>query len=404
MHPQRDFYSKLECDKTLKALFVIADPIDYELAKPLIARLMEKRWRVSVLKLDKTWHTLEWIFMHTLRSSKVRNYDIESLYKGQETVKYSNFYKYRIPKLIAKILAGIIRFLKTQNPNVLIYFRKNLLCEIVVLLGKQLKIPSLSLLHLGIIGTNYEKQIFFLADKIAVMGPYGKQILVERGVPEHKITVTGRTIYDTLKFTHYNKSEICRKLNLNPNEKIVVYVTENFPLNENQRNAYIVCQTLKQFPNVQLIIKVHAAERNLRIYYQILKHLELKAIINQKDSPFEFFSICDVLITGYSTAALDAMVMGKPAVTFNFTKYDSPIPYIEEGVTIGAFNKDDLSEALNEALYNEKAKEKLRKHWVKFIFEHAYKIDGKACERVVTLMESMCLERCRNDPCSKRKP
>lgn len=372
----------------MKALFIFVKPACYSMSASLVKSLRRKGWQVTVLNLCFLWQTIERVFRYTLWAKRIKNSSMDKIYKPrpENYVRKSD----KIFNVIAKIVAFITRVLNLPKPDIIVYYTRAYICEVIILIGKQLGVPSLLLLHMGLLGNNFSNRKF-LADKIAAMGPFGKKIMTQNGFQEERVIVTGRTVYDKILRTYYSKHHICAKRGINPFTNIVLYCTDNFPPSEAQSCAYHVCKAVKQLPNTQLIIYVHYSERNLKIYRNILGKLNMTAYVTQKENPFKLMSICDVLVTGYSTTALDAMLMGKPAVTFNYTEKLSPIPYAESGATWGVHDDDELLEALNQLLFNSSAIEKLRSNWSSFIFDHAYKLDGKASKRVADLMEKMCI-------------
>lgn len=358
----------------MKALFVFTSSINSILAQPLLKKLRHRQWSVIVFDVSKAWGFVESLLLQTIWAKRVRNQTIQQYYTSKQ--EHGKRRSDTIFQCLSKALASTIKLFKIPKPNIIVFYSRPYICEILMLTATQLQIPSLLLAHSGLIGSNYGNPKLFV-NKIATMGSFGKQIMVNSGFNPETIVVTGRPIYDTVSHR-------------NPHKKTILYSTDNFPVAKAQEYAYRICKTVKKLPNVRLIIKVHYSERNLDIYHKILRALKLPGLVTQKGDLFKLISLCDVLITGYSTTALDAMVMGKPAVTFNFTDEPSPIPYAESGATWGVHSDDELLEALNQLLFNPLAIEKLRPNWEKFIFDHAYKVDGKACERVIHLMEKMC--------------
>jgi hypothetical protein len=67
---------------------------------------------------------------------------------------------------------------------------------------------------------------------------------------------------------------------------------------------------------------------------------------------------------------------------------EDPTPYYKE-VTLRVSSEADLIPAIKKALYDEKTIEKIKAEGKKFVYDHAYKQDGKATERLVDLIERM---------------
>jgi hypothetical protein len=58
-------------------------------------------------------------------------------------------------------------------------------------------------------------------------------------------------------------------------------------------------------------------------------------------------------------------------------------------VTLRVYKEEDLGPAIKKILYDDKVREALKQAGAKFVFEHAYKMDGRATERVTDLIEKM---------------
>jgi hypothetical protein len=91
-----------------------------------------------------------------------------------------------------------MHLLRVDTPNIMIVMTEGPMpSKIAVMVAKSANIHSLVLLHLGMIGRNYECPKF-LADKIAVPGEFVRDILIDCGVDPNRVVVTGRPTYDAL--------------------------------------------------------------------------------------------------------------------------------------------------------------------------------------------------------------
>jgi len=92
-------------------------------------------------------------------------------------------------------------------------------------------------------------------------------------------------------------------------------------------------------------------------------------------------------LAAFSTVITEALVLGKLAVTLNLTA-EGPAPYFRE-VTLRVDRKGDLIPAIAKALHDENTRERLKKTAKNFAFNHTYKQDAKATERVISLIKRM---------------
>jgi len=296
-----------------------------------------------------------------------------------------------VADVLAKIILYLTKLSGLSKPNILLVLSEGIMpTKVAVAVAKQSGIPTLLLLQLGMLGKNYECPTF-LADKISVPGDFIKDLVINCGVDEERIVVTGRPTYDALirAEERFDKAGICSKLGLDPSKKILVYCTENLPLTETQRMAYAICNAVKDFLDVQFVIKVHPSELSLSVYDTVLKQVGIRALVTKEANIYEVLYVCDLMMTGYSTTALDAMILDKPVITLNLTGLKDPIPFAESGAAIGVYSEKDLKQAIKNALCDDSTKERLRRDRGKFVYEQTYLSDGKATERIVNLTEEM---------------
>lgn len=372
-----------------KALVVTTRNVHYKIVRPVVKGLQKRHWKVTVLRFERMWERVESLLRRTTKGG------VRSLEKFMSAPpvrqKRINWYAYNF---IAKFVFVLMRVFKVEKPNIILVLTDSTPpSKIAVLVGRTANIPSLLLLHVGMIGRNYACPRF-LVDKIAVTGKFAKDMLIKCGVDETRLAVTGRPTYDSLvrRKKYFEKDKICNKLGLDPKKKIVVFTTQPF-LRKNETQVYAICKAMKEFSGLQFVIKVHPAELSLSNYERITKDVGVHALITRDADIYEVLYVCDAMITGFSATALDTMILDKPVITFNFTGLEDPVPYAESGAAIGVYEEKDLIRAIDTVLFDKDAREKLMEAREKFVYEHSYKTDGKSTERAIKLIEQMVDEQ-----------
>jgi len=273
----------------------------------------------------------------------------------------------------------------------------------LVVAGKLNNIPTLAVQH-GNIGPFHKGYIYSkntisssesiespycpIPSKTAVYGPFYYDILTKMSAyPPSSVVVSGHPRYDKLVIANkiFGREEFCVRLRLDPLRKIVLVATQGWPM----REIFIksVLEALKDFPEVQIVIKPHPRE-NRELYRRVVDEQNVKAkILSKSSDTVEALYACDLLVAAFSTVITEALVLGKPAVTLNLTDED-PTPYYKE-VTLRISREKDLTSAITKALYDDETREKLKKAGRRFVFNHAYKQDGNATQRVVSLIGRM---------------
>jgi len=368
-----------------KALVVTSRNVHYTIVRPVIEELQRRGWKVTTFRIERMWEKVEEFLSKTTKKRPLEYFYVKPLPRRPKKL---NWYVYNF---IAKFIFVLMNAFRMKKPNIIVVLTDSSPpCKIAVLVGKFASIPSLLLLHVGMIGRTYECPSF-LVDKIVVTGDFARDVLIRCGVDKNRLVVTGRPSYDALLRAeeHFKKDEICRKLGLDSTKRILVYTTENLPPRESEAVVYAICKAVKEFSGLQFVIKVQLSELSLSMYERIIRDVGVDALINRDANIYEVLYVGDIVLTGFSATALDAMILDKPVVTVNFTGLEDPVPYAESGAAIGVYEERDLVEALKRGLCDEEARERLREARRRFVYEHSYKRDGKATERVVELIEEM---------------
>jgi UDP-N-acetylglucosamine 2-epimerase len=366
-------------------MVVTSRNVHRHIVAPVINELRNRGWTVRVLRLERIWERAERFLSKTTRRRSLKSF------YAQPSAEKPDYKKERLYVMLSKFFLNLTRLLHTRWPDIVVVLTDTTPpCRIAVLTAKLAHIPSLLLLHSGMIGRNYECPDF-VVDKIAVPGDYARRILRNCGVGEKRLVVTGYPSYDALVQVekHFRRNVICMKLGLDPEKRILVFTTENLPAREGELLARAVYRSVKEFPSMQFVVKVHPSESDSSIYRNLAKEFGLNVVITKDASIYEVLYVCDLVITGFSATALDAMMLDKPVITVNLTGMEDPIPFAESGAAIGVYDERNLIEALEKGLYDEASRNNLESAREKFVYEHAYKSDGKATARVVTLIEQI---------------
>ena len=99
-------------------------------------------------------------------------------------------------------------------------------------------------------------------------------------------------------------------------------------------------------------------------------------------------AVCsDLLVTAFSTAAIEFVLMNKPVIALNLgSKEKEYIDYTKIGVGFKITKKKYFLPALETCLNDKKFKIKFKKARQKFIKNYNFKMDGKALERIVKII------------------
>ncbi len=235
-----------------------------------------------------------------------------------------------------------------------------------------------------------------IPDKFAFYSDYDKGNLVNRGkFPEKDVLVIGQPRYDIIARAPqiFSREETFKRLNLDPNKKLIVWTTQThgLPLQENERNIAAVYNAVKSLNEIQLVIKLHPGENQKAPLYKKNKSYN-PVILDREANTFELLYVSDAVLTRHSTTGVEAIMLDKPVIVMNLSGALDLVPYVESGAALGVYNDDQLIPAIKDALYNKEVREKLAEARRKFVYDHAYIQDGQASKRVADLIIQMIEE------------
>ena len=367
-------------------------------------------WSLSVWKKEKEASKYFKEVWKILRNDKIFRglciYNGKDLYNLMETtIKY---YFYRTLPRALKHIEIAKRMIEKENPDlILVQNEYGDFEQSLVIASKLKRVPTLAVQHGVIIPTNRgylfnkeEKGKRILPDITCVYSQYYHNLLINTSIYEpEQVVVTGQPRYDILHHVDkiYAKEKILKRYKINPNHKIILWTTQSHSLEiskeENINNLKVVFDTMQNLENTTLIIKQHPGERetHTKMIEKYLNDYKINALLIPKRSDtYEQIFVSDLMITQYSTTAMEAVVMNKPVIILNMSGKPDPVEYVKEGVALGVYKEEDLKQAIEKLLKDDIELAENRKRYIE---KYLYKIDGKATERVVNLITMMMEER-----------
>ena len=226
------------------------------------------------------------------------------------------------------------------------------------------------------------------ADIFAVMSNQYKNLWIDGGVPSDTIRVTGQPRYDRL-YQLYEKKEINnlqKKTVLVLSQPLIKYCEYGKWSTEQVKKLFMIYDRAAEFlkHKYQVNIRFHPSE-TLSDYPWWSKEIKyLNIVPTQKDIYNEILQ-SDVIVTVFSTAGFEAILLGKPIITvrdpYSYPAVWDKIPNSSINVT----NSIDLANAIQNiqlecSSYNI---DHIRKQLIDCEFDV---FDGKASDRVAQLI------------------
>jgi len=254
--------------------------------------------------------------------------------------------------------------------------------------------------------------------KMAVFGCAVKEMLISEGVDPERIVITGNPKFDVIygcKNTEY-KQHVYDRWGIPPEREIILLITQYFVeariWSTEQRAAFVLAvnDAISTLPNTQLIIKLHPPIENIKDYEDLTKDYPSQPVICKYTPLQELISISNLIITVSSTAALEAMAMGKCVIIVDLFN-NSETSFFKDSGALYVSHKDDIRPAIANILSNPQAKNYMmplgpqayrmkrsgaifiRKEMCqlmeKFVLQQAHIQDGKSKTRIANLIKEM---------------
>ncbi|MDA2916142.1 CDP-glycerol glycerophosphotransferase family protein [Nitrospinae bacterium AH_259_B05_G02_I21] len=233
-------------------------------------------------------------------------------------------------------------------------------------------------------------------DRYCVDGPAVRELLVALGNDPESMVVTGQPRFDFLAHPaeRPDRGAVARRLGLDPERRLVVLFCQAGQLLREEDHAALVrstCSAVAGQEGVQLVIKLHPEEQDEGAHRALAREggLQDVAIVKRFDL-WDLLTVTDVAVVCYSTVGYEAIVTDVPLVQANLSPVEEDwLPYGQSGAALLARSHEELSEAITQALTDEETRARLAKGRARYVDAHAYRIDGRATERVVEEIRSL---------------
>ncbi len=272
-------------------------------------------------------------------------------------------------------------------------------------------IPTL-MVQDGVYGARASQQ-YFTSDFAAVMGESVRRMLVAHGAEENAIAVTGQPRYDEMRAIvergRETREEVFGCLGLDRSKKLVLLATQpgEAPAHYAKLLRAVDEAVARLEDQVQLVVKLHPREKRNAVA-RIAEEAGLHRLCIVQAYPIvPLLFACDLLITRFSSTALEAMMFGKPVVTVNFDREPEVFPYARSGAAVNVTSAEDLPRVLEQVLNDEEFRSQLTTRRREFVQDQAALPLGKAAERVADFAEAIleasqkCRQKCENPALAK---
>lgn len=341
--------------------------------------------------------------------------------------KFKNSFNYKglkIWQFIEKIIGKFITCNFYQVNNNIVFLEKLYKClepkiviareavripeKTIVLTAKQAGIPTLVIQH-GMLSEAYPPYRKLHSDKIALWGKAAADWYLAYGNDITKCVITGKLQHDLLyskKDNYENEGKnLLLKIGADSNKVTILYIPSILKTGPVRNSVYrssskdseffalnSILNIAESFPDKQLIIKIHPFDlvdlNSLRDNPKIKKFPNIFIVKNADVMPLIKVSSL-VIISLFSSCVLDAVIFNKPIISLNFYKRDYLIPFVQRGVMLSVTEPERLCQAVRQIFEDRKLGEWFASNRESFIYDYAYKIDGKCSQRVKDIIRKL---------------
>jgi hypothetical protein len=285
-------------------------------------------------------------------------------------------------------------------------------CELgraAVVAGKLAAVPTLEIQH-GLIHRNHQGYIHTgnraalaaaqkeypcpYPDMTAVFGTHYRELLVSGGLyPDDAVIVTGQPRYDF--FGHmdeiYSRKSFGERHGIERSDRIVLFALAFRAYGPDRIEKYLrtLFNAARDIGGITVIIKPHPWDGAgcRKVIKNVIGEYGARIILMPDDcDTYELMYVCDLMITQNSTTGTEAVALGKPLIIISLYDETDHTGCIENGIAVAVSREEDLKPAMGRLLENGSDRAENRQ---KFIESYFHSIDGKAAERVVSVIIKM---------------
>jgi len=267
--------------------------------------------------------------------------------------------------------------------------------NLAVEVSRKYKIPSYSILP-AVVNPLPSFAEWLHAEKIFVYGEKGLETLKKLGYDEERVIITGNPKYDYFKTLDEKKSKLLiqKKFPIDKKKKLIVIAMSRWHKNDENWMSKLI--KLCNENNLEIIIKIHPT-------YKIVSHelsenkikkikencKNLRCFITYDANLYELLSAADLVITEYSGAGIEAVLLEKILLTVNFS--EEPLGDVSErvdkyGASLYVDDYTKLEKIIFEILNENQHVENLKKSRKEVVEMYNFHNDGKAAERIFNIL------------------
>ncbi len=218
-------------------------------------------------------------------------------------------------------------------------------------------------------------------DCTLIFDEFTREHLEQRGhFPPESLRVTGSTRLDAIVSAARAcdpaaRSALREQLGAAADTPVVIVAAKHVQLG---RALAALVEAAGAMPEIRLVIKPHPAE-SARPYLEISRGARNVVLAPSSAGLGELAAVASALVTANSTAAIEAMPLGVPALVVALPNNLSP--FVDAGAMAGARTPGEVAPALRALLYDREMRQRVVAAQEAFLHRYRIEADGRAAER-----------------------
>ena len=282
--------------------------------------------------------------------------------------------------------------IKRANPDVIAMFKRGACVPAaLVLAARRQGVPAVYIQH-GLLSDTYRTQPSTPQTRFLVFSEYAREQIAAGGVPCDAIEIVGHPGYDGLAPKHGQQAAPQRHQVLAEGARHVLLLLtqpdEGLQGLPGERWIEHAFAAAAQIDGCRVIVKLHPRDTRAAAYRELAAATgaDVCVVPHAEAKLPELWPICDAVVMGYSTAAFEAIILGKPVVSVNLTTDEDCYPFAETGAALAARRPEEILPALRAALTDEEARRRLAAQQDEFVARHIGPLDGRAAKRIADVI------------------
>ena len=242
------------------------------------------------------------------------------------------------------------------------------------------------------------------ADYVTVLDDFAARVFAEHfGANPDQIRVTGIPRFISASQSLGDRTGSSEHTILTgsnrPGPRRVALILQRFALHETYELLRAVATALAPIKDVHLTVKMHPGEAPVkRRQYEVMLEDQAQQLSYELVTNADLGQILErssLVVSVFSNVVLEAAIMGRLVICVNLTGSPLPIPFVEQGVAIGAETADELREVLPRCLDDAPFIGMARRRQEQYFAKNQHVVDGKAAHRVARFVKEELAERTR---------